>query len=303
MRTLYFKGLSALLLLIAPILSYSQLNMSLVDSVTYTSGVNDICGWAAPDGKEYALVGLHGAVTIVDVDQNPLVEVAVVPTVNNLWKDINTYGHYAYVCSEANVGLLIIDLQYLPDSVVSYIWEDSLPTADGPKQFRKAHTLWTDENGILYLMGSNLNNGGVIMLDVASNPTDPEFLGFAPAIYSHDCYTRDSIIYSAEIYTGNLSIYDAHDPQNIIQLGQVKTPSEFTHNAWLSDNSKYMFTTDERSNSYVASYDISRSGQYRRGGPLETSSYRRIRQYRAQRICLEGRLVVGGLLCQWHSNR
>jgi choice-of-anchor B domain-containing protein len=231
-----------------------------VDSVTYTVGVNDICGWAAPDGKEYALVGLHTGVAIVDVDSNPLKEVAFVPTENNLWKDINTFGHYAYVSAEANVGILIIDLQYLPDSVKTYTWQDSLPTSEGPRPLTRAHTLWTDENGLLYLNGSNLNNGGVIILDVASSPTDPVFLGYAPSIYSHDCYTRDSIIYSAEIYSGNLSIYDAHDPQNITMLGQVRTPSEFTHNAWLSDNSKYMFTTDERSNSYIASYDITDPG-------------------------------------------
>ncbi|HSF89796.1 MAG TPA: choice-of-anchor B family protein [Saprospiraceae bacterium] len=260
MRITFLQGLTGLLLLITPIFSYSQLNMTLQDSVTYTVGVNDICGWVAPDGKEYALVGLHTGVAIVDVDSTPLKEVAFVPTVNNLWKDINTYGHYAYVSAEANVGILIIDLQYLPDSVETYIWQDSLPTADGPRPLTRAHTLWTDEHGILYLNGSNLNNGGVIMLDVASSPTDPVFLGYAPAIYSHDCYTRDSIIYSAEIYSGNLSIYDAHDPQNITTLGQVRTPSEFTHNAWLSDNSKYMFTTDERSNSYVTSYDITDPG-------------------------------------------
>jgi len=260
MRITILKGLTGLVLLLTPIFSYSQLNMTLQDSVTYTVGVNDICGWAAPDGKEYALVGLHTGVAIVDVDSNPLKEVAFIPTVNNLWKDINTYGHYAYVSAEANVGILIIDLQYLPDSVKTYIWQDSLPTDNGPRALTRAHTLWTDEHGLLYLNGSNLNNGGVIILDVASSPTDPVFLGYAPSIYSHDCYSRDSIIYSAEIYSGNLSIYDAHDPQNITMLGQVKTPSEFTHNAWLSDNSNYMFTTDERSNSYVTSYDITDPG-------------------------------------------
>lgn len=260
MRITFLRGLTALLLLLSPIFSYSQLNMTLQDSVTYTVGVNDICGWVAQDGKEYALVGLHSGVAIVDVDSTPLKEVAFVPTFNNQWKDINTYGHYAYVSAEANVGILIIDLQYLPDSVETYIWQDSLPTAEGPRPLTRAHTLWTDEHGILYLNGSNLNNGGVIMLDVASSPTDPVFLGYAPSIYSHDCYTRDSIIYSAEIYSGNLSIYDAHDPQNITMLGQVRTPSEFTHNAWLSANSKYMFTTDERPDSYVASYDITDLG-------------------------------------------
>ena len=251
------------LFLFTPILAFSQLNMVLQDSVTYTVGVNDVNGWVAPDGKEYALVGLNTGVAIVDINEDSLKEVAFVAGVNNLWRDINTYGHYAYVSSEAQVGLLIIDLQYLPDSVQTFIWQDSLPTPNGPKPFKKAHTLWTDEHGFLYLNGSNLNSGGVIMLDVASNPTDPVFLGYAPAIYSHDCYSRDSIIYSAEIYDGNLSIYDAHDPANITLIGRVKTPYEFTHNAWLSDNSQYMFTTDERANSYVTSYDISDPGNIR----------------------------------------
>jgi choice-of-anchor B domain-containing protein len=245
------------LLLFTPLLSFSQLNMVLQDSVTYTVGVNDINGWVAPDGKEYALIGLNTGVAIVDINEDTLKEVAFVSGVNNLWRDINTYGHYAYVSSEARVGLLIIDLQYLPDSVQTFIWQDSLPTDNGPKKFEKAHTLWTDEDGFLYLNGSNLNSGGVIMLDLKPNPIDPVFLGYAPAIYSHDSYSRDSIIYSAEIYGGDLSIYDAHDPQNITLIGRVKTPHEFTHNAWLSDNSQYMFTTDERANSYVTSYDIS----------------------------------------------
>ncbi len=249
--------LPVFLLLFSPILSFSQLNMVLQDSVTYTVGVNDVNGWVAPDGKEYALIGLNTGVAIVDINEDTLKEVAFVAGVNNLWRDINTYGHYAYVSSEAYVGLLIIDLQYLPDSVQTFIWQDSLPTANGPKPFQKAHTLWTDEDGFLYLNGSNLNSGGVIMLDLKPNPIDPVFLGYAPAIYCHDAYSRDSIIYSAEIYTGDLAIYDAHDPQNITEIGRVKTPYEFTHNAWLSDNSQYMFTTDERANSYVTSYDIS----------------------------------------------
>ena len=77
MRFLLVSGLAALLSFI-PRASYSQLNMTLQDSVTYTQGVNDICGWAAPDGKEYALVGLHTGVAIVDVDSTPLKQVAFV---------------------------------------------------------------------------------------------------------------------------------------------------------------------------------------------------------------------------------
>lgn len=242
------------------ITAQNNLNMVLQDSLRYSVGVNDVQGWVDTAGNEYALVGLNTGVSIVDVDSDTIKEVAFVAGVDNLWRDINTFGHYAYVTSEARVGLLIIDLQYLPDSVQTYIWRDTLPTPSGDKPFEKAHTLWIDEHGIAYLNGSNLNSGGVILIDVKSNPTDPVFLGFAPPIYSHDVYARDSILYSAEIYAGEVSIYDVHNPQDIKLIGRVKTPNEFTHNAWLSDDSRYMFTTDERSNSYVGSYDIQDPG-------------------------------------------
>ncbi|HJW28899.1 MAG TPA: choice-of-anchor B family protein, partial [Saprospiraceae bacterium] len=235
----------------------AQLNMLLQDSMRYNVGVNDVCGWAAPDGKEYALVGLNTGVSIVDINQDTIHEVVMVPGTDNLWRDINTYEHYAYVSSEAQIGLLIIDLQYLPDSVHTWVWKAPLPTPSGDKPFLKAHSLWTDQkDGLLFLNGSNLNSGGVIICDINTDPTNPQFLGYGPAIYTHDCYSRDSIMYSAEIYAGTASIYDIHDPANVVLLGSVKTPYEFTHNTWLSDDSHVMFTTDERPSSYVTSYDI-----------------------------------------------
>lgn len=235
-----------------------QLNIVLQDSMSYNATLNDVCGWVAPDGREYALVGLSSGVSIVDIQEDIIHEVAFVPGANNFWRDINTYSHYAYVSSEAQIGLLIIDLQYLPDSVRTIVWMDSIPTEGNPVPFRKAHTLWTDqEDGLLLLNGTNLNNGGVVICDIATDPEKPAFLGYAPGIYSHDCYTRDSIIYSAEIYAGNLSMYDARNPSDVSLIAQVKTPTEFTHNVWLSDDSRYMFTTDERPDSYVAAYDIS----------------------------------------------
>ncbi len=257
MRTYLLGGITALLLFISPNISFGQLNMHLQDSLTYSGGVSDIWGWAADDGTEYAIIALQAGVAIVDVTKDTIEEVARIPQVSNTWRDIKTYDHYAYVSSEAQVGILIIDLQYLPDSVQTYVWMDSIPTDNGPRELRKAHNLWIDEYGILYVIGSNVNNGGIVMLDVAADPIDPPFIALAPAIYSHDCYVRDSIIYSAEINAGNLSIYDMHDPQDIKLLGRTKTPNEFTHNAWLSDDGNTIFTTDERANAFVTSYDIS----------------------------------------------
>lgn len=256
LQTLSFTFLFSLLSLH----SSAQLNMVLQDSLTYHVGVNDVCGWVAGDGKEYALVGLNSGVSIVDINEDTIRQVAFAPGQDNLWRDINTYEHYAYVSSEARIGLLIIDLQYLPDSIKTWVWKDSLPTGNGPKAFEKAHSLWTDPDGFLFLNGSNVNGGGVVICDIKSNPEDPAFLGYAPAEYAHDCYSRDSILYTADIYKGNATIYDIHNPAFPVLLGQVKTPHEFTHNIWLSDDSKTMFTTDERPSSYVTSYDITNPG-------------------------------------------
>jgi len=240
--------------------SFGQLNMTLQDSMDYNVGVNDVCGWVAADGSEYALVGLNTGVSIVNIDSDTLVEVAFVPGQDNLWRDINTYGHYAYVTSEAHIGLLIIDLQYLPDSVQYHSWFGICTTPNGNQTFEKAHSLAIDEFGIAFLNGTNLNNGGCVLVDVHTNPWNPDCLGYAPAVYSHDCLAKDSILYSAEIFDGYASIYDYHDIQNITTLGRVKTPNEFTHNIALSTDGQYMFTTDEVSNSYVASYNINDPG-------------------------------------------
>ena len=237
--------------------TFAQLNMTLHDSIDYPVGVNDVCGWVGNDGTEYALVGLNTGVSIVNVSDDSIREVQFVASVDNLWRDINTYSHYAYVSSEARIGLLIIDLQYLPDSVKTYIWNDELPTPNGTREFEKAHSLWTDEDGFLFLNGTNVNNGGVVICDIKTDPTDPIFLGYGPNTYTHDSYSRDSILYSAEIYAGTASIYDIHNPATPVLLGSVKTPHEFTHNIWLTDDGKTMLTTDERANSFVTAYDIS----------------------------------------------
>ena len=237
--------------------------MVLQDSMNYNVGLSDVCGWVAPDGREYALVGLYTGVSIVNINVTPIKEIAFVPWVDNFWRDINTFGHYAYVTTEANAGLMIINLEFLPDSVQYHTWSGLCPTMNGPQPFGNAHTLNIDENGIAFLNGSYLNGGGCILIDVHTNPEEPVWLGYAPAIYSHDCIARDSILYSAEIYDGTASIYDYHDIQNITLLGSVRTPQEATHNIALSADGKYMFTTDEIENSYTTAYDISDPGNIR----------------------------------------
>ena len=83
-----------------------------------------IWGYKAPDGREYAILGCYDGTAFIDItDPGNIREVDFVPTTNassssNIWREMKTYSHYAYIVSEVgNSGIQIVDLQYLPDSV------------------------------------------------------------------------------------------------------------------------------------------------------------------------------------------
>jgi hypothetical protein len=47
------------------------------------------------------------------------------------------------------------------------------------------------------------------------------------------------------------------DKSNPVLLSTQPTPNVFTHNTWISKDRRYLFTTDEVNNSYLAAYDVS----------------------------------------------
>lgn len=237
--------------------SQSPLNVELVGNFTYDHQTNDIWGWVDDEGTEYALTGTVRGLSIISLEDpaNP-VEIDFIQGTTNTWRDIKTWEHYAYVSTEASDGILIADLSTIPNDTVAYHFiKPEFPGIENP--LRKAHNIYIDERGLLYVSGSNLNNGGVMVLDLNEDPWNPEPLGAASDAYSHDVYARNGVMYSSEIYGGNLSLYQVDTPIVSMFLGQTKTPFEFTHNSWPSDNDSVVFTTDERSNAWVASYDIS----------------------------------------------
>ena len=55
----------------------------------------------------------------------------------------------------------------------------------------------------------------------------------------------------------DLYIIDVSNKSNPITIGTHPTPNAFTHNAWVSDDGDYVFTTDEQSGAYLTAYDVS----------------------------------------------
>lgn len=240
-------------------LGHAQFNIDSVSHISYQqlhgANLNDVWGYEDEFGNEYAIVGTSKGTSIVDIT-NPSspVEVFWLPGSESIWRDPSVHGDYAYVSTEADDGLLIIDLSPLPASV-------NLPTVyyTGPvgQTWTSAHTCFCDENGFVYVFGSNRGNGGVIMLDVNNNPMMPEEVGTFDTWYCHDGYVRNDTMYLAHIYDGIFSLVDVTDKSNPILLGTQGSPSNFTHNIWPSQNGQFVFTTDEVSGAYIGVYDIS----------------------------------------------
>ena len=238
-----------------------KLNVEKLGQLPYTTGLNDIWGYADSLGNEYALVGLENGLSVVDVTDpsNPL-EKFTVPGPNTIWRDVKTWSHYAYyvhdIVSKDSQGISIVDLDSLDTPTFKHI--NLLVDLDTiVDTLKSAHNIYIDENGVCYLFGSNIAKGGALMFDVATDPWNPKYLGIYNDHYLHDGMVRGDTLWGAAIYFGSFVAVDVSVKKFPQILGSAFTPSVFTHNCWISDNGKTLFTTDERTNAMVASFDVS----------------------------------------------
>lgn len=228
---------------------YAQesLNMDLVGNLPYSQGTNDIWGYA-DGGNEYALVGTVTGFSVVDVS-NPSepTELFFIDGSSSTWRDVKTWGKYAYVTTEAEDGLLIVDLSDLTGQ--TYIYTEEF--------FTTSHNIYIDENGYAYIFGTDTGNGGAVILDLTNDPMNPVLAGIFDDYYLHDGMVRGDTLWGSAIYAGVFSIIDVSDKSNPSIMSSYPTSCQFTHNAWISDDNNYLFTTDETAGCYVGSYDVS----------------------------------------------
>ncbi|MGM0479084.1 MAG: choice-of-anchor B family protein [Bacteroidota bacterium] len=234
--------------------SYNLDSLSHIDFQSlHNTNLNDIWGYVDENNNEYAIIGAAKGVSVVDVTdpQNPT-EVYWHSGSESTWRDLKVHGDYAYVTTEAEDGLLIIDLSPLPNNPIT----STTNFFDTTDPWNSAHNIWIDEDGYAYIFGSDRGNGGVIILDVFTDPMNPVEVGEFDNWYVHDGYVRNDTMYLAHIYEGFFSLVDISDKANPVLLGTHQTPSSFAHNIWPSDDGNYVFTTDEVSDAYLAAYDV-----------------------------------------------
>ena len=237
---------------------FGQSDLTFISQTDYVAlhntGLNDVWGYVDEQGNEYAIVGTEDGTSIMNVSDpaNPF-EVFWLPGENSIWRDPSVFGDYAYISTEAEEGLTIIDLSPLPESneLVS-----SLFTGESGLSWQSAHNCHADDAGYLYVFGANYGEGGVLIYDANTTPMNPTFVGAFDNWYVHDGVAFGDTLYLAHVNDGFLSIVDISDRSNPQLLGTKITPDSFTHNIWPSDNREVVYTTDELPDSFIAAYDI-----------------------------------------------
>lgn len=211
---------------------------------------NDVWGYSAPDGTELAILGSTVGTHFVDVtDPGAPVQVAYVPGGVSVWRDMKTYGHYAYSVNETGGGIQVVDLSdaHAPRLVNAL----NAPVAT-------AHNIFVDEEaGTLWVVGANASTPrNVFVYALEPDPSSPELITDWDGVYLHDVYVRDGIAYGAALYSGELWILDARDLPAIEVLARVPTPSGKAHNTWLTDDGRYCLTTDETGGGHIGVFDV-----------------------------------------------
>ena len=209
---------------------------------TDTTGGSDVWGYTAPDGAEYAIMGVKDGVAVVKVPELQVIDIVPGPASGDCWfhRDIKTYSHYAYIVAEmngTNQGMMILDLQYLPDSVRfvgSYVYGSDV----------RSHNLSIDVNrGFAYICKQNYTGFRIVDL---SNPESPVEVTTVNTGNIHDVYARNDTVYVAEGFNGTYSIWDVSDKNNPVMLVRFfPSGAGYAHNIWASEDGRYVMTTEE----------------------------------------------------------
>lgn len=218
-------------------------------------GGSDVWAYTAPDGSEYALMGDLNGISIVAVPSLEIVAHIDGPNERApfYWRDIKTYGSFAYVTTEAygpNEGLQVIDLRNLPHSasLVNVIRgeEDRLVSS---------HNLSIDTvTGHAYVLNSNGTQ--IVALDL-DDPKTPVEVGHVDIPDSHDVFARGDTLWVAEGRSPKVTMWNMSDKANPALIGETIFPDPgYVHNVWATDDGKHIMTTEETVGKTVKVWNI-----------------------------------------------
>ncbi len=228
----------------------NSLRTSLISTWTDTTdpnvGYNDVWGYVAPSGEEFAIVGSQTKINFINVTNpsNPNSVLSYPGGGNVVWRDMKTYSHYAYsVCDGCSEGMHVFDLSALPNAVthVNQITQ----------HFTRAHNIFI-EGSRLYVVGTF--GIDLMIFDLLADPVNPTLLAAidldallgnsSNLLYIHDIFVQHNIAYASHGNRG-MYIWDVADPQNISLIAENDFDGTYNHSSWISENGDYLYVAEE----------------------------------------------------------
>ncbi|MCH2144849.1 MAG: choice-of-anchor B family protein [Phycisphaerales bacterium] len=215
---------------------------------------NDCWGYTSPSGREYAIMGTTGGTSFIEVTNpgNPQI-IQYIDGPNSLWRDVKTYGSYAYIVTEGGGGIQVVAMNNIDNGSVSLV--NTITTGGGAA----THNVAIDPvRGLLARCGGG--SSGLRIYDLFVNPTNPPFVGEWSDEYVHDAqihtmstgpYAGRTIAFCCGGLNGGstntgLDIVDISSPSNPVRLGGMQYPGgAYCHQGWLSDDEQYFYINDE----------------------------------------------------------
>jgi choice-of-anchor B domain-containing protein len=201
------------------------------------------------NGREIAIVPARTGTIIYDcTDPKNPIEKGFIPgpapgPSGYFWREAQSYGNYAYVCSEHG-ACQVINLSN-PDSPV-------LAGSFGSSM----HTVSIDQ-GTGMLWGNGGAGRGCRIYNLKTNPVTPPLVTSFSSPYVHDSLPIRGYVYLAQIFDGNMRIVDTSKLPTLTTVSTTTTPGQFTHNVWVTDDDKLAITADENQGGCLTVYDIS----------------------------------------------
>ena len=241
------------------------------------TGASDIWGFRDLNtDREYVIIGLNLGAALVDVSNpNTPWVVATHTGLPSNWRDVKVFQQwsatterwhaYAYISTEANMGLAIMDLSDLPNSAQELSYVSDFATAHNVLLNNVDYSFGAALNQsppLLTVAGANLRSGRYRLYGL-DKPEAPELLSTSDSGYMHDAaaiHITDSRKDSQCINASNkpfcqlladfnettLDIWDTSDNTKPALLSKTRYPSAaYVHSGWWSEDGRYLFVHDE----------------------------------------------------------
>jgi choice-of-anchor B domain-containing protein len=237
-------AVALLLLALASEAPATDFNVTLLKRLDEHMAYNDVWGYSAPDGRQFAVLGgREGTAFIETTDPLAAHEVAWFEGVHCLWRDIKSWDHYIYVVNDCSSGVQVFDM--VDPAHPALVNEFELG------YLKHVHNIQIDtQTGRLYCCGAQ---PGMAIYDLAANPVTPPRITTwkgegLPGVngYVHDIHVLDGIAHAGLIYDGLYVVLAVSHLPVVTVLGHASSGSEFTHSTWTRPDGQVTVVADEK---------------------------------------------------------